>query len=256
MAVLDSSTARDGVFDGGLAAGVERLADQQDGHAAISRRGLAEQVDAVSERVKHGGPAVALFEIRERVGGEVGIAGEALHGLRVAIEADDGDFVWDSADHGVQDGIEAAVIVEVVGADAAILRDDDEGEGLLVGVLLDADFLGDAVVGDGEVFGGEGEDGVAGAVFDHDGDEDDGGGGGEGLLGLGAFGAPGVWDGVCAISGWPNVVSAAITRADTIEGRLVIAVPLGGRVGMLTGRLRLLEPESTLKSGLLIGLSL
>ncbi len=66
-------------------------------------------------------------------------------------KADDGDFVRDGADDGVENGVQVAVVANVVDADAAGLRDDHQSERLKVGIGLEMDFLGDAVVGDAEI---------------------------------------------------------------------------------------------------------
>ncbi len=83
----------------------------------------------------------------------------------------------DVADDGIEQGGEGGEFVELAGAGGSGFDSEDEGEGLGGGVLFGVSFkgevLGDAVVGEEEVVGGEGEDEVAGAGADEGGDEDE-----------------------------------------------------------------------------------
>jgi hypothetical protein len=66
----------------------------------------------------------------------------------------------------VKRGSDGAEIVEFAGSGAADFDDDDEGERLATGVLLEGELLRYAVVCEDEIVGGEGEDEIAGLVAD------------------------------------------------------------------------------------------
>jgi len=99
--------------------------------------------------------------------------------MGAAVEAGDGDAAGDVAEDGVEDGGDGGVVAEVGGSDASDLGQDNEGDGLGVVVGLHAEFLGNSVVGEEEVVGGEFEDDFAMFGFDEGGDEDEVGADGE-----------------------------------------------------------------------------
>ncbi len=120
-------------------------------------------------------PLLSAMRRLDGVGGEVDVGGEVLHQDGRAIEADDGDVVGHVADDGLDHGREGAVLVQLARAGASALDVDDEGERLAAGVLFEREFLRDAVVGEGEVIGLEGEDEIAGLGAHQRGNEDEGG---------------------------------------------------------------------------------
>ncbi len=159
---------------------VDGLAEQEDG-AAILYGLLTKQVDGEAERVQDGGAAVALVEVAQRLGGCADVVGERLFERRDGVEGHHGDLVRDVADQSLQRGGEAFVLVELVDRRCPYLGDDDEREPVCSVVGFEGELLLDAVVGEGEVVGGEGVDELAGLGFDEGGDEDEGGAGGEGV---------------------------------------------------------------------------
>ena len=139
----------DGFVESGFAALVDRFAEKKD-RAAIAGGLFAELIDGEGDGVENGGAAVAFFEIARVAGGLVGVRRERQDDVRLAVEADDGDAVFDVADERVQDGVESAIVVEMTRAGAASFDDDGESERLGVGVVLDGDLLRGTVVGEGE----------------------------------------------------------------------------------------------------------
>ena len=100
------------------------------------------------------------------MGDVVGVGCEAVQQRGRGVEPDDRDLVRHVADEGVEHGAEAAVVVEMRGGVAAGFDADDERERLVSGVLFETERLGDAVVGEQEVVGLEGEDEIAGLGAD------------------------------------------------------------------------------------------
>ena len=147
----------------------------------MARRGLlAEHVDGEDDGVEDGGLLVAVIEGVEGVGDEFEIGREAVQQGGRAVEADYGDLVLDVADQVVEQGAEVAVLFEVRGAGTAGFDDDDESQRLVAGVLLEMQWLLDAVVGEDEVVGFEGVDELAGLGADERGDDDEAGANGDG----------------------------------------------------------------------------
>lgn len=143
------------------------------------RRFSAEQGDGEDDGVEDGGAVVAAAEIGELLRDIVSGRGEALDEARCAVKGDESDAVRDVADDGVEDGPELLVVLEVSGAGASGFDDDGEGERTGVGVGYEGDMLRDAVVGELEVGGGEGEDDLAGLGGDQRGDFNEVGSDGE-----------------------------------------------------------------------------
>ena len=85
----------------------------------------------------------------------------------------------------VEHGAEVAVLIEMRGAIAAGLHDDDQREGLFACVLLEADGLRDAVVGEDEVIGLQGVHKLTRAGADERGNDDKAGADGDGCWGRG-----------------------------------------------------------------------
>jgi len=77
-----------------------------------------------------------------------------------------GDVADDGGEHWGERRSDGAEFVEFAGAGTADFDDDDEGERLATGVLLEGELLGYAVVGQDEVVDGEREDEIAGLIAD------------------------------------------------------------------------------------------
>lgn len=162
----------DGIVERGFAALIDGFAEKQNG-AAIAGRLLAELIDGERDGVENGGAAVPFFEIGDSAGGLVGDRREGLDQVWSAVEADDGDAVFDVADDGVHDGVESEVVIEVARACAAGFDNDGESERLSVGVVFDGYRLWRAVIGESEIFGVQSEYNVAVAASDEDRDHDE-----------------------------------------------------------------------------------
>jgi hypothetical protein len=101
-------------------------------------------------------------EAGDGVSGRVEVGGEVLKECGLTVEGDDGDFVGDVADDGGEHRSEwwsdRAELVEFAGSGTAGFDDDDKGERLAAGVLLEGELLRDAVIGQDEIVRSEGED--------------------------------------------------------------------------------------------------
>ncbi len=179
-----------------MAPSVEGFADKEDGAAVLAWL-VPEEVDGEAEGVEDGGAVVAEAEVVDgerggavvevmlagAAGGEAGdgvcgrveVGGEVLEKCGLTVEGDDGDFVRDVADdrgeHWSQRGSDGVEFVEFAGAGPADFDDDDEGERLATGVLLESELLRDSVVGQDEIVRGECEDEIAGLIADESGRE-------------------------------------------------------------------------------------
>jgi hypothetical protein len=110
----------------------------------------------------------------------VKVRGEFLDEGGRAVEADDGHFVLNAAEEGVEHGGEGAIDVEVLAAFSSGLNEDNEGEGLRARVFVEVKLLLDTVVGKSEGVGAEGVDHGAAFGAHERRNKDEGGAGGDG----------------------------------------------------------------------------
>lgn len=178
-----------GVADGvervdecGVTVLVDGFGEQEDG-AAVGGGLLAEHVDGVGNGVEDGGLLVAGIEVVERARDEFEVGCEAMQQDGRAVKADDGDLVIDVADEVGEHRAKVLVLLEMAGAGASGFDDDDHGQRLVAGVLLQTEWLLDTVVGENEVFGLEGVDELAGFGAHQGGDDDETGANGDGGCG-------------------------------------------------------------------------
>ncbi len=94
-----------------------------------------------------------------RGGGE--IRREVFQEPRLAIEADQRDAMLDVPDQGFDGRAEVAIVIEVARAGASNLYRNDQGQRLAIGILLERELLGNIVIREQEVVGGQGEDRLA-----------------------------------------------------------------------------------------------
>ena len=127
---------------------------------------LAKQVDGVDDGVEYSGMLVAGIEDIEGVCYVVEVRCEAVQQDGGAVEADDSDAVFDSAQHVVEHGAEVLVLIQVNGGVSTGLGDDHHREGLGAGVFFEAKLLDYAVVGEDEVIDLQGVDEFAGLGAD------------------------------------------------------------------------------------------
>ncbi len=145
-----------GFLETGLAAIVDRLAEKQHS-TAIGRRLLAQKMDAEVKRVQNGGAGIALVKVGKGVDRRIGIRGEVLFETGLAIEGDHCDAMGHIADDRIQHCIQIAVVAQVRCTVAAGLHDHGQRQRLCIGILLQSQRLGNAVIGEDEIVGGQRE---------------------------------------------------------------------------------------------------
>ena len=158
---------------------IARLAEQENGSPEARRLGL-QLLDGLGHAVEDGGARVSGIQTRQLLRHIFCVVRECLHQVGPAIETDERHPMLDVADQRIEDGVECLIIGKVARSCAAGLNEHGQGKRLAVGVLLELDFLGDAVVADGEIIRGEREDHLAVFRFHEHGNFDEGGADGEG----------------------------------------------------------------------------
>lgn len=160
-----------GGFD--FAAVVAGFADEKDGVAVMVFAGI-EEIGGEGYGVEGGGGGVvAGVELGEGGGHGAGVGGEVAEERGGGAVGDDGDLAGGVSGHGVDHGGEAAELGELHGGGAAALDDDGEREAEGVGVFVEVDGLGDAVVFDDELVGFKAVEDFAVFGLDGGGDEHD-----------------------------------------------------------------------------------
>src|SRR6202034_1784183 len=144
---------------------VARFADEEQ-HAAMVGGLLLEQINGVADGIENGRTAVATRHLAQIAGDGVGVVTEGLDPGGFGIEGDERDIAAAIAGEEIEERTELADFVELERCVAAAFDADHERDRRRIEIVVDVEFLFNAIVENGKICGLEAVDYFAVRFFD------------------------------------------------------------------------------------------